>query len=871
MSATGGIVGIILFGINFLTRKHFSARWNYYMLLIPLLLMTIPFSFDIQLQTPKTIHSPTITAEPIQVQQPAVIVFDETVTQPQNIGPVINTNTKFDAQILINILPYIWLIGFLIIVCYKLFVLMKFKRTIRHSAIAPTDEQLLLLRTMFGRKNVRLETFDGIATPFIMGIFKPTIYIPNTKIADYNFSLVLKHELTHIKRFDLLYKAFVDFVSCVHFFNPIIYLIKRQMHNYCELSCDEAVAQGLDIQERKSYGKTILSFMQEDSFKLQSTTCLSESESIIKKRLELIMKTKKINKMTVLIGSVVVCALAIGGIVFASALNNKNAAELSATSDGRTNILIMGVDGQRSDSIMLLLLDHTNKSLSMLSIPRDTKVLSENGYDKISSLYNKTKTEQSTIEAVEQITGLPIKFYVALDYNGFRNIIDILGGVEIDVPNDMYYEDPYQNLKIAIPKGRQVLMGEDAEGFVRYRVGYSGGDLTRIKNQQVFIKELFKQKLNAENLMKLPDLYPQITEHVKTNYTLSDMKKHLSTIKSLTDEGIQAFSLPGTPGVDTDSIFYFIYNEDETQTLIREHFKDETQPLMLEPFKDDSNVNELEVSVKNITTAESETSYIDANYSAFLMNIDTGEIISQASAPRYSENQSDNKNTYEPGSTFKIITLAIALQEKVVTLDDIYDCTGSINIENINIRCHKAEGHGKQTVMQGIINGCYPMLCDIALKVGEDKFYSYMEALGITNNSTGGIFHEHKNFGKLESALTSIGQGFTVSPIQMATAYSKLLNGKSNIVSEETATQIKTFLSTLTSTTMTNDVSVGIINGIGEKLPRGSGKFVHSSIALAPAENPQVIAVAVLDEPKNNEDASTIALKMLDRFFPNKN
>ncbi|MBZ4645848.1 MAG: polyisoprenyl-teichoic acid--peptidoglycan teichoic acid transferase [Petroclostridium sp.] len=237
----------------------------------------------------------------------------------------------------------------------------------------------------------------------------------------------------------------------------------------------------------------------------------------------------------------------------------------------KINVLIMGTDGSeaRSDVMIVASLDSKNKKLNMLSIPRDTRVKINNKYQKINAALTLGK-EELAIRKVKEITGMPIHYYVTVNFKGFRNIIDILGGVDIDVPVNMNYDDPVQDLHIHLKKGMQHLDGKKAEQFVRYRQ-YPEGDIGRIKAQQAFIKALLEQKLRLEYLSKANDIFKAIKENVKTNITAADVAKNLSMIKALNSNNIQMYQLPGEPKM-INGASYFVADDQKTISLIEESF-----------------------------------------------------------------------------------------------------------------------------------------------------------------------------------------------------------------------------------------------------------------------------------------------------------
>ena len=250
---------------------------------------------------------------------------------------------------------------------------------------------------------------------------------------------------------------------------------------------------------------------------------------------------------------------------------------------GRINVLFMGTDhsGALSDTIMLASLDVKQKKVSVLSILRDTRVNYGKYYCKINSLIGTKEKELATMNAVKKITGLPINYYVTINFQAFRNIIDILGGVEFDVPHipngfsagrkGMYYDDPVQDLHIAIKQGLQTLNGNDAEGLVRFRDGYPEADVARVRVQQQFLKALLDQKLSLQYINKVPQILQEIQKNVRTNLSIADINKFVSTIKGIKPEDVQTFTLPGEPKMIQDAS-YIIVDTTATKKMMEENF-----------------------------------------------------------------------------------------------------------------------------------------------------------------------------------------------------------------------------------------------------------------------------------------------------------
>ena len=243
------------------------------------------------------------------------------------------------------------------------------------------------------------------------------------------------------------------------------------------------------------------------------------------------------------------------------------------------NLLLMGLDEseKRADGIMLVNFHPESGKVNILSITRDTMVKSDSDrIYKINALIG-LGGEAEIIEKVEKLTTMPVHYYLTVNFKGFREIIDLLGGVEIDVPFDMKYDDPYQNLHISLNKGRQILDGEKAEQYLRYRKGnktgegYEDGDLGRIKAQQQFLKEFIKQKLKLKYLFKADDIFFVIKDNVTTNIEIGDVNYYIDCIKKIDVNKVDFYTLPGHPEY-IDNQYYYIYDEEKTKEMINNNF-----------------------------------------------------------------------------------------------------------------------------------------------------------------------------------------------------------------------------------------------------------------------------------------------------------
>ena len=236
--------------------------------------------------------------------------------------------------------------------------------------------------------------------------------------------------------------------------------------------------------------------------------------------------------------------------------------------------LFMGVNGALTDFIMLGKYDPNTREVNLMSIPRDTYVAGTMDH-KINSAYARGLKPENTVEEVKNLTGIKADYYVLFKTKVLRDLVDAVDGVTVDVPFNMNYEDPYQNLYIHLKKGTQKLDGKKAEQFVRYRSGYAEGDVGRIKTQQYFIKAMISRCLEPQNLLKVKTLVNIVLENTKTNITMDVASQYIDDAVAFKSDRVRIETLPGE-GKYIGKISYFVHNEEEAKTLIDELFNQET-------------------------------------------------------------------------------------------------------------------------------------------------------------------------------------------------------------------------------------------------------------------------------------------------------
>ena len=355
----------------------------------------------------------------------------------------------------------------------------------------------------------------------------------------------------------------------------------------------------------------------------------------------------------------------------------------------------------------------------------------------------------------------------------------------------------------------------------------------------------------------------------------------------------------------------------------------------------------IDVTIQHFLEKPLEQAIIDYDVkegtAGIIMDVKTGEILAMATKPDFNlnepfkiystetenaiKNAKDNKekneirstylnqlwrnkavvDSYEPGSTFKIITSAMALEEGVVTVNDHFNCIGYHTVADRRIHCWKTAGHGSQTFVEALMNSCNPAFMITGAKIGKDKFYKYYKGFGFTqttgielNGETSGAFYPLNNFNEVELATASFGQGPTVTPLQMLAAIGAVANdgkllkphllkcitdSQGNVIEEKETDVVRQVVSEQTSQIMRGTLERVVSDGTGgqaylegfriggktgtsEKIPRGSNKYVASFAGIAPSDDPQVVLILMLDEPQGvhtgGATAAPLAGKILD-------
>lgn len=339
------------------------------------------------------------------------------------------------------------------------------------------------------------------------------------------------------------------------------------------------------------------------------------------------------------------------------------------------------------------------------------------------------------------------------------------------------------------------------------------------------------------------------------------------------------------------------------------------------PGKGKNLITTLDVNIQKVCMEKAKEAY-EVNradgVSIIAMNPKNGEIYAMVDYPEYDLNDpfegedlnsmwrnSCVSDTYEPGSTFKIITASIALEENLVTLDERFYCPGYIVVEDRRIRCHKTAGHGSESFVEGIQNSCNPVFIDLGLRIGSDRYYDYFKKFGLLDKTgidlpgeAGTIMHEKDKIGQVELATIAFGQSFQITPVQLMTTVSSLINGgtrivphigmaesenngktvkfeyenKEGICSEKTSQTMRMLLESVVSEGSGKNAAVegyeiGGKTATSQTFPRSDNIYIASFLGFYPADDPQIMFLVKINNPKDAYYGGTIAAPVAAELF----
>ena len=582
-SLLGTAATLILTILKPITRKVFSSCWHYYMWLIVLVTMILPLriTIPVQMQTVSTIETVDVLYEEEIIYNPIQQVEQEiqlNTEQENNTDSGIEKLSLYTQKNL-YIISIIWLLGMVVLFALKLFGYAFFLIKLRRCSDKISCPELL----KYTNKRIITRTSDKISSPLMIGLLKPTLLLPKTTMTEEQFDNILAHEMVHFKRKDIWYKWFISIVKCIHWYNPTVYYISKQADIECEISCDLAVVKGMSEEQERNYINTILTLLAAgNQRKAALTTGMTSDKKTLKRRFTMIKNKVKFNKKTLIISLILALVVLCGTVLASGLLNGKILNEyenelLAVSTDARENdnfnFLVLGVDeNNRADTIMLLSFEDGN--VTGTSIPRDTAFISKelNRKVKLSEILNSENGNQKVIDAVRDTLSVPITYYAKVNLSAVKEIVDSVGGIEIDVPMDMEYDDPHKNLHIKLKQGRHTLNGDAVCGLLQFRrsnngTGYPQGDMTRIEVGQQVISEFIKQKLNKEFIDKSPDIFKILADNMETNYPVSNLMNDIKLLDKM-KSNIEFRIIDGTLNADETGIMFYDINNGEVVSVV---------------------------------------------------------------------------------------------------------------------------------------------------------------------------------------------------------------------------------------------------------------------------------------------------------------
>lgn len=318
LSLSGSILAILLFAIKPLIKHRLSKSIQYYIWIVILLRLILPLSFE-----------DSIMNDVFYSNSPSMDISAQSESpRSTSIMPNVKTNVKsglyngdtdhnrYFRDLLYQYVLYIWLFGTITAVTVNIAGYIRFLKNLRQGNKPATDEENRILTALLnGRKNVSLVRNRFVTTPMLIGILRPYIIIPDIDFCENQLKHVLRHEIIHLKRFDIVVKWLMMIATSIHWFNPLVYFIKKEINYACELACDEAVIRSLNASEKQAYGDTLISIVAEHKYPagvLQATMC--EEKKSLKERLIAIMNYRETSKYRVIFSAILLGCVVFGAL-----------------------------------------------------------------------------------------------------------------------------------------------------------------------------------------------------------------------------------------------------------------------------------------------------------------------------------------------------------------------------------------------------------------------------------------------------------------------------------------------------------------------------------------------------------------------------
>ncbi len=576
-SCAGTALALFLEVCRPLTKKVFSASWHYYMWLAVLLIMMVPLRITLPepMVQKSTSEQAMFLPQAEQGTGEFVILDDD---EPPVVQNLVEAVERQQGRIEETIMPFLfgsWLMIAVFLLFIRIVSYLLLLRNIRKNSVLVDCPQI----RDYTKRCVQVRVSNSLCSPLLLGVFRPTLLLPGKELFPEQLHYVLAHECVHLQRQDVLYKWFLTLVKCIHWFNPVMYWIAGRVNLDCELSCDRAVVRGNGENETKAYAETILALLSgSNTRQIPLTTGMTGKKKALKQRFYLLKENKNISKRVTILSIVLALLIAAGGWIASGILNGKmgnspkglqglNTAERQGE---ECTILVEGVDqAGRPDAIIAFHFDR--KMLTCMNIPRNTEYIRE-GDDSIRTISDylvKNKQPQAAIDAVQELFAFPIHYYARVEMEAVEKMVDAIGGIEFDIPYDMIYDDPHQDLHINLTAGRQRLSGEQVVHLLRFRDRSAEND-EEIRRMTWFsvMEEMLSQAVFGNRLPDVKRLYQAATEHIETNYPMEEFIKDLGKLQNSNRNNVVFGSVRGRNLV-ADGRFVFRINHVASTPLLQ--------------------------------------------------------------------------------------------------------------------------------------------------------------------------------------------------------------------------------------------------------------------------------------------------------------
>lgn len=614
-----GIASVVFTLVTPLWNRYFAARWKkrlwYLMALLLLIGAFLPFpegTARVVLTVPQ--HQ-TTEAQPISGNPQALPIPGQQTALPPAQQPSNQWATGEGSMAalppeeahpldVLEVAERVWLLGCAAMLLWLVAGEMRFNRHQRRWAKPAQSETVL--RTYRGiceaagfQAAPRLLICPGIGSPMLTGLLRPALLLPSEQYTPEEAHYIFRHELEHWRGHDLWWKLLFLAANAVHWFNPAVWLARREANREMERDCDERVVRQAGWAERRAYSAALLSAIHKGCAPAVSSHFNGGSKAM-KERLENILSGEKRRGAALSLAAalLVVCLLPL--VSCSSKEPSFTAGGTPAEQPGSLQtFLLVGTTAATNgcDTVMVLSYDTVHQEVAVMSLPRDTMVNVPWELKRLNSVYNYYGGGEDGLSALHKVVSGLLGFQpdhtIAVDDAGLSRLVDALGGVPFDVPMDMNYDDPLQGLSIHLKKGPQVLDGSGAVALTRWRKnngggGYANGDLGRIATQQALMQAVVKELLDRPNLTRLEELSKILKETVTTDLSAGELFALAKQAVSggLTAKQVTCFTMPCEAASLWSETFqnqqsYVVPKAEELLDTVNRWFVSPTAPIAL--------------------------------------------------------------------------------------------------------------------------------------------------------------------------------------------------------------------------------------------------------------------------------------------------